>query len=355
MKNVIILIISSLVLLSCNKTQSQVFNEQERKLPAFKSGDELTFEVIREYLGPPPRAMHFRDSLLVLHHERPVEYWISIFNTKGKHKKSLYKVGRGPEEFIGVCSSGFMDDKFWMFDSQNNTLAIIENLINNPTILSTYKVEPPIRIVNLLNNCSFVTLGFGSGTKNRFDNYNFIDNKVTTGYGNINTLKNFIKITSGKHNYPLMMEKNVFASFFSVKPDKSKFVAAYAYFDAIEIYNTTGELKICLRGPTDKFPQLEVYHEGGGSGVITPRNTKVGYSQVISTDNYIYALYSGENIFEHGFSAKSLFVFDWNGTPIKKFKLSHPIETFCVDEKNTIIYSVTSNTGQMVKTYFNLD
>ncbi|GAO30652.1 BF3164 family lipoprotein [Geofilum rubicundum] len=355
MKKIILLIFALLVLLSCKKTQSQVFNESEKKLPAFNSQGELIFEVIREYLGPYPRAIHLMDSLLVLHHERPVEYWISIFNTNGKHKKSLYRKGRGPEEFVGVSSSGFVDGKFWMYDFQNNIIVIIPDLFSNPLSMFKYDVEIPGLVIKLIDESSFVVLGFGTGTRSRFDRYNFKENKVTTGYGDINTLKNFIRITSGEHNYPLMMEKTTFSSFFSVKPDRTKLVAAYYYFDALEIYNATGELKVCLRGPTDKYPKLEVYHEGSGSGKITPRNTKVGYGQVVSTDNYIYALYSGQNIFEHGFSAKNLFVFDWNGNPIKKFKLSHPIETFCVDEKNNIIYSLTSDTGQLVKVNFDLE
>jgi hypothetical protein len=53
--------------------------------------------------------------------------------------------------------------------------------------------------------------------------------------------------------------------------------------------------------------------KGSGSGIFTPQNTKVGYGQV-----------------------------------------SHPIESFCVDEKKSMFYSITSNTGQMVKVPFDL-
>jgi hypothetical protein len=74
------------------------------------------------------------------------------------------------------------------------------------------------------------------------------------------------------------------------------------------------------------------------------RNSKVYYTRIQCDDNFIYALYLGEQ-FDITPSSKSLnphiiHIFDWEGNMIQKLNFHHPVHEICVDIVRNKLYAM---------------
>jgi hypothetical protein len=81
------------------------------------------------------------------------------------------------------------------------------------------------------------------------------------------------------------------------------------------------------------------------------KNIKVYYVRIQADDNYIYALYLGEEV-DHRPSAKPnnphiVFIFDWNGNLVKKLDLGHPVQEIAIDGYNNLLYSMDAEEDKL--------
>ena len=74
-------------------------------------------------------------------------------------------------------------------------------------------------------------------------------------------------------------------------------------------------------------------------------NTKVGFSGLYTTDNFIYASYSGlaYKDFKKIRTSDFITVFDWNGKLTKLYKVEGGLKTLAADEAAGKIYVVTKD------------
>lgn len=73
------------------------------------------------------------------------------------------------------------------------------------------------------------------------------------------------------------------------------------------------------------------------------RNNKLGYMDMVATEQYVYALYSGKSTAEAGLSAfcgNKIRVFDWNGNLQKEYIFDMDISCFCVTPDDRTIYAI---------------
>lgn len=81
--------------------------------------------------------------------------------------------------------------------------------------------------------------------------------------------------------------------------------------------------------------------------VIPERNCVIGYLDICATEQYIYALYTDKKMYNNGvrnsFNSDLIFVFDWNGNPITKYKISKEAYYITVDEISRKMYAVVKN------------
>jgi hypothetical protein len=123
-----------------------------------------------------------------------------------------------------------------------------------------------------------------------------------------------------------------YASADCIKPDRTKIAQAMGYLCQINIIDlATGR----VTGHRIKnTPDFSVFY----SGRI---NIKQYYRRIQADDNYIYALYFGE-VTDSRSSEKNyahiIHVFDWNGNPVKKLDLGHPIREMAIDANNNALY-----------------
>jgi hypothetical protein len=73
-------------------------------------------------------------------------------------------------------------------------------------------------------------------------------------------------------------------------------------------------------------------------------NIKEYYINTQADDNYIYAMYLGEETDNHP-SAKPkfphlVFIFDWDGNLIKKLDIGHPVRDITIDDEHNLLYAM---------------
>lgn len=119
-------------------------------------------------------------------------------------------------------------------------------------------------------------------------------------------------------------------------PQKNKAVVLYNYTDRIELYDQNKLAKI-VKGPDNFNIMMDFYEQGDNLYVpIHSKETKYAFLDSFVSEKFIYALYSGTT---RPFASK-LFIYDWEGNPLKIFNLSAEITYFTIREslQDTVLY-----------------
>jgi hypothetical protein len=144
-------------------------------------------------------------------------------------------------------------------------------------------------------------------------------------------------------NIPKLILSDIFSTKMSVKPDKSKIVLAGRYFDCLEFYSIDGVFLKIVKGPDRNF--IFEYNEKrseSANTVIKTDKTRRAYLDIKSTDNRIYASYSGKarGDSSHYSFSNLIYTFDWDGNPLEKYVLDCTIGGFDVDPSDQMIYAI---------------
>ena len=137
-------------------------------------------------------------------------------------------------------------------------------------------------------------------------------------------------------------------------PDLSKFVSLTYIGGIIEVFNVKNDAinKIVEKRYLD--PDLR---NSKSEVSVLKDNTNIGFCGLYTTDNYIYASYSGLKLgeFKNKFLADYVTVFDWNGEIKKLYRVEGGLLDLAVDETLNRIYIITKNSeGEDVVGFFNI-
>ena len=87
-----------------------------------------------------------------------------------------------------------------------------------------------------------------------------------------------------------------------------------------------------------------VVEDGGQLFSVRPTKESIhGFIEVCSAPKYLYALYSAGKIYEVQRKSKTIFVFDWDGNPIKELLLDMDVFHIAVNEKDKRLFAVVKN------------
>lgn len=255
------------------------------------------------------------------------------------------EIGQGPGEIQLGCYGYLYDDNFTVNYDITGFLAkypidsLRENISFKPLNLAKYEIaEAQFSRVIPLNDTIFL----GAGTyQSEFQFVLFDNNSNVIDFGieiyNINDAK-FNKFHKYLSNQGILNKH----------PVESKFVYAVNYssnIDFIEISNNTIKLikSLRLRNPVCKPLQ-----DGNFNRVMPDFSKPIGYIDIASTNDYIYALYTDKLLIdEDGKSnyrnSDMILVFDWNGNPVKILKLNQEAYYITINEKYTRLYVAVKN------------
>ena len=124
--------------------------------------------------------------------------------------------------------------------------------------------------------------------------------------------------------------------------------------DQIEIFNTKKQTSRVIQGPEGydvEFQPMKV----GENYVMSPNNkTRYAFINGAVTDNNIYLAYSGSLFLdENSYFGKSIYVYDWEGNPIRKLIFKKNILSLTVSDDDKTIFAYDANKGFIVQANIN--
>lgn len=332
---------------SCSKKEKEPFLDAEfentpivevKSIPLkIEETEDLFFGKILE--------MVYVDSLLII---RDIDqtHRMKIVDLKSNKITRLGKIGEGPNELISNFTRPSMDFK-------NNMLYVSDYpryyVYNIDSLKKGINLEPSQKIKINLEEDNLIESTFASGYiigalfNNRFGLHRLSDGE-------------FSKM--GDYEYGTYMSHQ---GMFYAHPTEKKAVCLDLFAQEYSILDfTDGDLKIIKDYKGWSSKQKEVEKEGGIVSVIPPLDDKNCFMSCATTEKYIYALYSGklrglstETSFDPSY-CNIIYVFDWEGVPVKKIQLDTYVRSIAIDEENQVLYASTiiDENPQLVK--FNL-
>jgi len=278
------------------------------------------------------------------------------------HKNSLLylgatgRTGKGPGEYNGarlVESIGKSDD-LHILDLNNRKLFFlnIDSILKNPVYIPYKKTSTSIqleetRIVRAsdilietqLSDSTFLAYLYPA-FENRFVIVND-DMEVIHLFGEFPPMEN-----KGIPKDPFLV--HFLSNFYQrgtlqVNKELGKMAFSHSYMDLIEVYDLQSKLKLInIIGPDVNFPpDYQIVGNGNWKNSSPCKSCKAGYSTIVSSAKYIYALYSDKLFYDRSKSlAKYLFQFDWDGNPICKYELDSEVSTIAYDEETNRLFAL---------------
>jgi len=274
-----------------------------------------------EFLAQPRRLLALGDRLLVADDLAP---YLHVLDAKsGKLVASTGKDGGGPGEFRTArefLDAPSRDGSFWIYDSGNIRLTrmAFDQGRTEPRIVEMVRLEPPALTLYmqpvLLDDSTLVASGiFPTG---RLARARITGQPIgTIGATPAPPAGRDVPITVLQHAWEGPLERS---------PDGSRVALATRNGDQIEIFGADGTLVRTLRGGSGFDPAYDVRRTPAGVSMMTGDDLRFGYGDLASTDEYLFALFSGETrgsaprIAQFG---KAVHVFRWDGERVATLQL----------------------------------
>lgn len=297
--------------------------------PIVLKGDSLAFN---EIMMKPVRVAVI-DSFLLLKNS-DVERFFHVFNLKTRKKVGeRISFGIGPKEMLDPMWIMMSEDTLGVLDRNKRIMEIYPDhqLLLSDTVSPVSRISFKELLVNpvYLPGVGIISSSFQS-EEHKFALFDSEGNRLFY-FGDYPTV----------YKNSTVYEKGIaFMGDIAVKPDGSRWIMSHKAMDMIEIYDNKLNLLSRIQGPDGIFPKVKETNER----IHREGISKEGYFFPIVTDEYIYVLYDGRVYDRENptrYLRDKLLVFNWDGEPIKYYKLSEGIFHFDIDEENGVLYGIT--------------
>jgi hypothetical protein len=341
-----VLLISILSLVNCKDQYKQVDNTI--MFSKFPTEDTIKFSNICEYKNGAIGMIKLVDSSLIIFNvNEGAKYFLNNYSlTNGQVSKGYLSMGKGPGQAIGARGIGTCGNSLWIQDISLKKILTINKAkaLSNKTVdyFSEYPVKDDYYMIAFKDSLHY----FGVGHENsafKVQEIELFSGKKINEFGSFEKVPDNIKFGSFKAAHQC---------FIHVKPSGEKIVLAYRFTDAIEIFDIRTQKSFIMHGP-EKF---DVEFQTAGSQMHRTNKTRFAFVSGggTVTDNYIYMLYSGDLTQNEGsIYAKCIYVFDWNGNPIRKLNFDGQIEGIAVSKDDKTLYAYDVNSGFLIKSDIN--
>lgn len=145
-------------------------------------------------------------------------------------------------------------------------------------------------------------------------------------------------------SFPATVLQHAYQGSMSIKPDHSQMVVVTRHASQLEFYNTHGEMLRRVDGPFPFTPQVGVAAGTRGPVMSSGGDLRFGYIAVTSTDDHVYALFSGRT--RSGYPGQANYgeyvhVFDWDGRFDRALRLQEPAISVAVTTDDSVLYAVS--------------
>jgi hypothetical protein len=339
-----------LFLTACKDKDKIVLDENITLFSKFPKEINISFKELCEYNKGIPMSIHFVDSTLIIFNvSHEIESFFYNYSLKRDQLSEGYlKKGRGPSEAIGAFCSGISGNNLWAYDitlkkilMTDKTKAIAKN---NPSF-NTFPLKIDLYNIALIDSTRFLVNG-RVDSKYKIQEMDF-SGKIIAEFGEFKHIP---------ENIPLDAVKDACHSFFFQKPSGSKVAMSYLHTDVLEIYEIKKPYRSkAVQGPLGFDLDFKVGTQGKFSYMEKTDETKKAFIAGAVTDKYIYLVYSGLSHAEKAdwSYGKFVYVYDWNGNPIKKLNLDRRITGITVSKDDKTMYSYDVDKGFLVEAKIN--
>jgi hypothetical protein len=295
---------------------------------------------------PTPQLMTiYRDSLLlVVNNLNRNPHHVRVFDIgQKKAVNNILPASQRRGGTLAFMSFGISDSLVWVFDVGKNgfIVANIDTVLKGNAGIdyySEYRITPQVFYYDaMLLNRNEALLSGNYDTDGKLVYINFLDstrNKQLLSY------EQDTNIGSSRVN------KMSYESFMLLKPDKTKLLLACRYSDQLELLDIGNGKHKKIKGPVGFLPKLAPFENNAGVTEATPgRETQYGFLKGHVTTNYFYLLFSGYSFQSfHRFYGNRIFVYDWEGNPVKEINLKNDIVDFSVSSDDKTLYTLNPQT-----------
>ncbi len=335
---IVMIIMTSSFLISCKKETVKI-EKNLKVFHEFSRIDTLSLKNMFEFMGS-AQQMHLIDSTMIIWNPQAKDYkFYNLSLNKNKISNKFLPLGRGPGETLGVFGFGIQGNMFWVYDIvlkkilTKNITSILKNDRSIP--FKEYPLEGRFYKINFVDSLHLIANG-DIDSPLKLQKIDLVSSKKISEFGIFKNVKD---------DYDISSIKKAYESFPFSKPTGNKVVLAYRYIDEVEIFDVDKQTSHITRGPGDFELDPKIFQTGGRT-----INTIHTFVTGTVTDKYIYLLYSGKIDTEvnphHG---NSIYVYDWEGNPIKKMILKKEILSIVVSADDTLLYAFDPNTGYILK------
>lgn len=252
------------------------------------------------------------------------------------------KEGMGPNEYYKIWNlyPSSNDNSLWIYCPEIKK-SIHYDLLNKEQVYSHKQIAEDVLAVQFAPTFKNTFLGIETDGIHKFSEFSSEGIK-SKGFG---LVKNYLP---SRKDIPKNVITSVHQGQLRANPDLDKFGLACLQRDMIEILDLKDSSILSIRGPINQIPEFEVdYSAGYPMALVDSKKTNYCYMNMYMGDEFIYGLFSGENmaqIIDHSKETPFyLFVFNYKGDFIKSFKLSHSILDLVVDEEKDIAYGISND------------
>ncbi|WP_182954048.1 BF3164 family lipoprotein [Pedobacter gandavensis] len=303
----------------------------------FPKSENVTFnEVIKFEYGDISR-MFLRDTSLIVYNWRAkggcffYEYGLNSKRNVGK----AIPAGSGKGKALGSLSAGVDNNEVWMYDISLNK--IIFSALTNPSLPAAtasyreYPFSPDYYNIQFLDSSRVIANG-NYKTPNKIQEIDLHSGKILADYGVLDSVPKDI---------PFYAYKRVKEAFLVLKPTKDKVVLAHRLSDQIEIFDLKSHKSITVKGPENFKVEFKFFKSVDQEDVIgRDEGSRYAFIQAAATNKFIYVLYSGYNMSSQFVNcAKTIYVYDWDGKPVKKINLDRDVSSITVGNDDQTLYA----------------
>lgn len=339
------IILSLLILNSCDegKDAELIINKHFSKAESFPESRSYTFKTLFEYLGGTPHKFFEADSGLFVFdlegYDNSVIHFYD-FNEKGLTASFVGK-GSGPYESLASRSAGIRDGVLWVLDF--SIFKVIEtDLLAQNRNENTRELKLPdyFNGVDVLSENEMIGNGLYT-SRFKFQKIDRKTGKITDEFGL------FEKVPK---DFSIRLIQEYFQSSFAIKPDGTKLVTAYRWNEAIEIFDLATYESFLIKGPENINNDFAFVNDEHGK-LMFERGGDIQkcYVDLAVTDKFIFLLFSGsqDKILDSHF-ADTIYIYDWEGSPIKKINLDRKIKSLSASPDGKRIYAFDVDAGEVM-------
>lgn len=282
--------------------------------------------------------IHIVDSLYILTNTPENHQQIHIYDQNFKWINSFGQIGHGPGEIANpfFASVDHKSGILWFLDmgSRKFLKFPIDSMLNN-------KEFAPKEFVYIPADKFMVTQYYPSET-----GFSFSDFKPDSVYLSFMNMGGMVTdSTNLSRNLEYINDKSksgyLNTILYEHHPSLERTVVAYRFSDRIAILDNKSRILVNAAGPDHIIQEPD----------ITDQNSISCYIALQCDEKYIYALYRGDTVFIDNdlIYPKAIHVFNWEGKPVARLALDHPVTSFTLDSKNNKIISFSMYSGDIVE------